>query len=63
LDFINYNPSKEGFYANDGLDDQMDLEEIALEHGEIQLIMVIRKFSAIETIRMEDETVRTQSCR
>jgi hypothetical protein len=40
MDFINYYPSKDNLYINNNLDDdEMDLEVVALEHGEIQLIM------------------------
>lgn len=54
MDFIHYNPATEPLLAEESSSDEMDLEDIAIQYGDLEIIVDFDKATETKVVEMED---------
>ncbi|KAI9484248.1 MAG: hypothetical protein EXX96DRAFT_171141 [Benjaminiella poitrasii] len=54
MDFIHYNPATESLLADESSSDEMDLEDIAIQNGDLEMIIDFDRATEANVIEMGD---------
>lgn len=54
MDFISYNPANEPLLAEESSSDEMDLEDIAIQYGNLEMIIDFEKAAETKPVEMEE---------